>query len=130
MVCYCVIAAPCERSVGCVFAHLNTLVNDSETPWTMSCLYNTKCFPQTPTSNPYLRSYTSKPSIRNTVPTLTQSPTATPTQIPKLQNYSDPYLWPLLKPAPPTLLSSPLLPLTEPPPPNSKTTQIPTSGPY
>ncbi len=36
VVCYHMIAAPCVRRVGCVFAHLYTLVDDLERPSTMS----------------------------------------------------------------------------------------------
>ncbi len=28
------------RSISCVFAHLYTLVDDSEHPWTISCLFS------------------------------------------------------------------------------------------
>ncbi len=36
---YRVIAAPCVRSIGCVFAHLYTLVDDLECRWTMGSFY-------------------------------------------------------------------------------------------
>ncbi len=34
--CYYWIAATCVRSVGCIFTHLSTHIDDSEHPWTMS----------------------------------------------------------------------------------------------
>ncbi len=32
VICYCMIAAPCVRSVGCVFVYLYTLDDNSERP--------------------------------------------------------------------------------------------------
>ncbi len=40
VVCYHVIAAPSVRSGGCVFAHIYTLVDDSEHPWVMVFLHH------------------------------------------------------------------------------------------
>ncbi len=37
--------SPCVRSVGCVFAHHYSLVDDSECPWTVSYFCYLKCFP-------------------------------------------------------------------------------------
>ncbi len=42
---YHVKSVPHLRIVGCVFADLYTLIDDSECPWTLSFLYYPKCFP-------------------------------------------------------------------------------------
>ncbi len=43
-ICYRMIAVPCVRSVGCVFAHIYTPVDNSEYSWTMNFFYYPRLF--------------------------------------------------------------------------------------